>query len=894
MVPLLNAKRTGNGMAAGTWRPSAMHRAGLRVASVTIGSGLQRGLGGLLSIAILAAANRGQDLAAAGVAGVALVLVSIAFAVADMGTSQAVIRDFSATPPTFREFWRVARLKVGLGVVATVILTLVSALFWTREGTLALAAASLAIPALAMTSTATGKLVVEGEGVRLGFAAVLGFAAGCVPIAAWLASGGSLAALVLAFPVARLTESVALTIGCSFARRAHAPRAPRFDLLWLRSCLPLGAMSVLQTAYSRSAILAPALLLSTSGKGEIAQGFNLYLTGTLLPGALAIATWPLVGRAVRRSRAEGLRLTGVYSVLGVLSVLPASAVLLVIPGTVLEAIYGHTSPGLEAYMRWAALALFFQCPSALVLNMLISLNRGRTVAAVWALAFTLSTVLFLAGAEIWGVAGAGFGLFVAEAALLGIFICALEPPPRRVLALGGGLAAAAGVGCAAPFVSQSLAFPDPRSGLLVLLGLPFVVFFVLRALRYDLLAPAAIFTLAWTSALGVSQLPLYPSFSWSSEMWVLVTIPPAAFALACAIGTGGAARNVRHAAAGEALRFRPPRLMLVLFVLVGLVGWARFFQSIGTIPLLSGNIDSLRFAHFPFTALVATRFGQVAVIAGIFFALCVKERRLQYFYLAAAGVASAPILLSGGRLYIISAFASGAIGYILLLGISRRALLLSAAGGAAVLLVASSLFFTRIEQQTANPFKTYLDQTLKRNRPASLGFTIPLQMAASASMYTLSDLLNTRAYEREQGDGFFSTRAFDRFFPAKDIEKPAQREARFSQITSTYLAPLYADGGLELTIIASVFGGLAYGLLYRQVRKKMTLFWILFYAYAAFWLIFTIYTNYWATRGLWIVDIPIMGIIGLAGGRVAAARRRPSPLLTMGAPTTTFARTPHA
>src|SRR5690242_5889865 len=74
----------------GPWRP---------IAGVTAGAGLQRGLGALLVVVLIAVANRASGLHVAGIVGVSAAVSLVVAAIADLGTTPATLRDFAVTPP---------------------------------------------------------------------------------------------------------------------------------------------------------------------------------------------------------------------------------------------------------------------------------------------------------------------------------------------------------------------------------------------------------------------------------------------------------------------------------------------------------------------------------------------------------------------------------------------------------------------------------------------------------------------------------------------------------------------------------------------------------------------------------------------------------------------------
>ena len=849
------------------------------MAWVTLGAGLQRGLSALLLVVLLALAGREDGLEAARVVGVAAAIVMAAAALADFGTTPAALRDFARRTPSREEFRRVAWLKAGAGALTGAVIVGGGLLFAPGELAGGLTVAALGLPLMGVSAAGSSKLVADGAGMRLALSAVAAFAAGvAVALVASTATGEPVATLA-ALPAARLVEAAVVVLGLRFAGRESGAA---YGFEWLLSGWPLAAYWFLSAAYLRGQVVAPAAVLSATAGGEVAQGFSIYSAGTLVPGAAAVALAPAVTRAAARSGSEGLRRTLRLALASTLLALPIAAAMFVLAEPGLRLLYGEPSGGLVTYVRWGSVAMVLVAPNSLLLSLLVAQGRGRTVAALWACVLLVSTALQLSLAQSRGVPGAGLGLALAEALLLVLFLgTALassarphwfeggrwgRPATGVALALGLGLAG----GVAAPLASGRLAFPDPSSGLLVLLGLPVAILLVARALRYDIFAPAVVFAVPWTAALGVAQMPLYPSLAWGRETWLLLSVPPAVLVAGAVVGAGASAlRTSAIPVAAREHALRPAAV--VLFTVVGLAAWARFFATIGSVPLLSGRIDAVRFEEFEGPTLAATRFGYVALVVAVFALAVARRPRQRLLYGLLAVVAGAPLILSGGRLYFLSACFAGLFAGVLVRGINRRTIVLLGLAGAAFVAFSAAVWFARVDQQSANPFKNYLDNYLVQSRPAPLRWTIPVQLAVAGSMLTLDDLVDTRYYDRSAGDGLYSTKALDRFVPAKDLEVAARASSPYGQVTTTYLGPWYADFGLAATVVLSLVLGLAMGILYRSMRThpaSLTL--LLFYGYAAFWLVFDIYLNFWALHGVWLADVPLLLLLA-----TLAARRRP-------------------
>ena len=841
-------------------QPRERGRGWMALASVTGGIGLQRGLGALLPLILAAVATRSGGFEVAGVVGVAAASTMLLAVAVDFGISQAAVRDFAVEPPGRREFYGLLQFRIAVGAVAAAILAGAAFLAGSDEWTNALMVAALTVPAYSATLLLSGKHTADGNGTTLGLGAIFGFAAGTLTALTVSALTDEAWALLTAVVVARITEAGLLFFGLQLPRFAtkglYGPR-------WVVAAWPLWLVAFLQMAYLRGQVIIPAAILDTEGAGQVVDGFALYSAATLVAGALSFAAWPALSRAAAESSRGAYRLALRFGLVNLTVAGVPVALLLIAPGWLSELIFGETTADLETYVRWGAVGTLLVAVNGIMSSLALSIGRDRLVAFTWVAGLAASAVLTAVLTDAYGVPGAGEAVAASELVIFLLLAWTISPAARasilrdhRVLAAGGGILAAAGAVLLA-WASGS----SPAVGFLPLLALPVFVALVVRYSGYPLLAPATIFSLSWTSALAIAQLPLFPSFEWNREAWLLMILPPAALTAAAVVGAG---RVAFERAPAASLMNRPPVGMQLTLVAacIGAIGWGLFFVQIGTIPLLSDQIDIVRFTPFSLPTLLATRFGYVAVIVSIPGVVLAATRRERFGFMAAFAIALVPMLLSGGRLYPFSAVVVGVVAVILVRTLTVRLGLLSLLGAALLLTSASMVFFVRIEQQTdtGNEFKQHLDRELRDSRPDVLAWTIPIQMAASSSMYTLADLAATRSHEMDAAPGLYSTKFVDRLRLSGDLELVARTTARFGLITTTYVGPWYADFGLQGAITLSLAWGMAAGLVWRWWRVRPgPLNWLL-YAYSAFWLMYAIYLNYWVIHGVWLADVALFAI----------------------------------
>ena len=832
------------------------------LASVTVGTGLQRGFGALLPLFVVILATRELGFDAAGVVGVAASIALLVAAAADLGISQAALREFPVAPPGHREFRRLVLLKFGLGLAAAVGLVAAAFLIADETWQLPLAVAAALIPAFSATGLLTSKLAADGDGTVLAVAAVFGFIGGSLAAVTAAAVTAEPAALLGSLALARTIEAALLYGSVRLPRFATRSR---YNFGWVLRSWPLSVIGLLQIVYLRGQVIVPGAVLDAEATGKVVDGFNLYSAATLLPGALAVATWPAISRRVQESPEAAVRLALRFAGVGSALVAIPVAALLVFPGAFATLLFGESSSSLDAYLRWGAVATLFVAPNAVFLSLALSLGRERLVAAIWGLATATALVLIWAFSREYGVAGAGLAVALSELLLTALILWAVAEGLRAhrgaaslIDARVRIVVAAALAGTLTAALAARFTFTTPATGFLPLLALPFALVLLVRSYRYDFMAPGAVFALTWTTSLAVAQFPLFPVFEWNAEMWWLVSIPPLALILGAAVGAGGSGfHQVRSP--GQL----PPVSLPVAAActLVGVAAWVRFFSQVGVIPLLSDQIDVARFASFGLSSLIGTRLGYVALIVAIPGVILAKTPRERVLFAAVAAFSLAPLVLSGGRLYPFSACVIGGFAVILYRGVPRRLGLLALAASIVLIAGSSTVFFVRVDQQPDNPFKSHLDGELRPGRPYVLQWTIPVQMATAVSFHTLADLTRSHAHELDPTPGLYSTKFADRFVGSKDLETVTRPTAQFQQVTTTYVGPWYADFGLAGAVALSLLFGIINGLAWRWMRHSWSPTAIVLYSYAAFWLVYAIYLNYWTVHGVWMADVPFIVLL---------------------------------
>jgi O-antigen/teichoic acid export membrane protein len=853
-------------------------RSWMPIAAVTLGMALQRGFGALLPLVLAMVATRSGGFEAAGIVGVAAAAALLVAAAADLGISQAAVRDFAVASPGRREMFRLLRIKLSIGCIAA--LALAGGAYLNGSGTWStpLVIAAIAIPPFSVTSLLTSKHAADGDGSVLAMGAIFGFAAGVITAVAIAVVSDDPAHLLVALAVARGVEAVLLAAGLrlpSFSSRGT------YGVDWIARAWPLSVVGLLQIAYLRGQIIIPGAILSRHEAGQVVDGFNLYSAATLLPGALGLAAWPAIARAAATSPAAATRLALKFAAVNVALVSIPVGVLLAVPGPLASLVFGESSGALETYVRWGAFATLFIAPNAVLLSLALSMGRERIALLVWVGGLAASAVLTAVFSTQLGVAGAGFAVAASELVLLGLLWWCVSPAAGRGVRAAlseprvAAILAGVGAGAAVGVLAQPLSFPTPATGYLPLLALPPLLAMTIWYTRYSLLAPASVFAVSWATALAVAQLPLFPTFGWNRETWLLLTVPPSVLALAALAGAGRSGWTPGW----PPIRLRRPPVTAwasLACACLGALGWAFYFADIGTVPLFSDQIDIARFRPFSLPILLSTRIGYVAVAAAIPGLALSQSRNERVLFAAALLIGLVPMVASGGRLYPFSAVAIGLVAALLVTRLTLRVALVSLAGAVFLVAISSAIFFIRIEQQddTGNEFKHHLNQELRPGRPDVLLWTIPVQMAASVSMYTLADLAHSRAFEQDDPPGLYSAKFIDRLIPAGDLEQVTRPTARFSLLTTTYIGPWFADFGFGGVVALSVAWGLAAGLLWRWFCLRPSPLVLLLYAYSAFWLMYAIYLNYWTVHGVWLADVAFLAILTAPAARILERARR--------------------
>lgn len=386
-------------------------RGWLSVSATATGAGVQRALGGVLVVAMIAAASRQHGSADAGVIGISTTLAFIAMALADFGTTPMSIREFASRPPSGTDFRTLVVAKVELAVLAALLIVAGSLLLGGRDIGLATAIAAMGVPVSAVTTAATALLVVQGRGAPLVRAAVVGLIGGGAVLATLASVHGPGWSLASAFPVARGAELLALLLSIRFtvAHRANET----FELRALIRFWPLAIQGWLAMIYQRSTLLVAAAVLGRIAAGDAAKGLSLYGAIAILPSVFATAAFPRMIRATRPGAAQPAVFVS-FAVLSILVVIPFVVLLLLSPQIPLFLLYGDTTPALLSFVRWSALALLMTAPNSLIAFYYVAHHRERMLAMVSIGTTASSIVLTYVGARVAGLAGVGFSIAAAE------------------------------------------------------------------------------------------------------------------------------------------------------------------------------------------------------------------------------------------------------------------------------------------------------------------------------------------------------------------------------------------------------------------------------------------------------------------------------------------------
>jgi oligosaccharide repeat unit polymerase len=380
-------------------------------------------------------------------------------------------------------------------------------------------------------------------------------------------------------------------------------------------------------------------------------------------------------------------------------------------------------------------------------------------------------------------------------------------------------------------------------------------------LNKTLISPLVAFCGGWAFTALLSQFHVLSTQTrWSTVVIAVVVSVPLAFLSGALIGEGLAFRYTR---AEERRRAPAPatrifRILLCVFLVLGLAELAHQFARIGGIPLLSPNGNVLRFNQGGPT-IVLTDLLTVAAIAALVRPenLLARESR---FELAVAAIALSGFLLQGGRGSVVLPVIVATAGRWLYWG-RPKAWMISGAGLVAFAAIVFG-FYLRTRQNPYNPFEAELYGEVLPGTPIILQPLVPIYLALTTNFLALQGIVGDFPTATAFGHGIYDTLALNAIVPGSQNLADVSAALTPPWVTSTVAGPLWADGGFWVLLPGvAVTGFLSAGAFAMAMRTK-SLRWSMAAAYMLYLAIFGLYSNLWTQSIDWVVIVPMLLVIG--------------------------------
>ena len=383
----------------------------------------------------------------------------------------------------------------------------------------------------------------------------------------------------------------------------------------------------------------------------------------------------------------------------------------------------------------------------------------------------------------------------------------------------------------------------------------------LRRLNASVLSPLLVFPLVWALTALLAQFHLLSvQSSWSTVMTAVVVAVPLAFLAGGLIGEGIAqmATALSSDRPGMRMSERTFRRMLIAIVALGLLEIAHQFALAGTIPLLSGSIDTARFSEGGPTILL-TDLLTVAVIVAMTRARNPFSRESR-FELIASALALGAFGLQAGRGNVVLPIVVVIIARWLYWG--RPSPYLLTAGGLVAFLAICFGFYLRTYQHPMTPFEAELFGEVLPPLPFFVKPLIPLYLALTTNFVALQGIVEHFPTVSPFGHGAYDAVALDRFVSVSKSVSGVSEALTPPWVTSTVAGSLWADGGFAVLVPGVAVTGVLTAGAYAAAVRTQSFRWSLVSAYLLFIAVFGLYTNFWTQHIDWLVVAPLLLVFG--------------------------------
>lgn len=374
-------------------------------------------------------------------------------------------------------------------------------------------------------------------------------------------------------------------------------------------------------------------------------------------------------------------------------------------------------------------------------------------------------------------------------------------------------------------------------------------------------SPLVVFCGGWIATALLCQLQILNAQStWSTVMLAVVVAVPFAFVAGGMIGEGIALRvspeQASHTAPAPSTRIF--RIVLCVFLLLGLAELAHQFVKIGGIPLLSPQGNTLRFQQGGAT-IVLTDLLTVAAIAALVRPrdLLAKESR---FELLVGAVALGGFALQAGRGSVVLPVIVATAGRWLYWG-RPKWWVLSGAGLIAFAVIVFG-FYLRTRQNPYNPFENEFYGEIVPGTPLILQPLLPIYVALTTNFVALQGLVGAFPTAFPFGHGIYDALALDTFVSGAENVGDVSAAITPPWVTSTVAGSFWADGGFWAVIGGvAVTGFLSAGAFAMAVRTR-SLRWSMTAAYLLYLVVFGLYSNLWTQTIDWLIVTPLLLVVG--------------------------------
>ncbi len=383
----------------------------------------------------------------------------------------------------------------------------------------------------------------------------------------------------------------------------------------------------------------------------------------------------------------------------------------------------------------------------------------------------------------------------------------------------------------------------------------------LRRLNSSVLSPLLAFPLAWAFGALLSQVHLlHAQGSWQTAMIAVVVAVPLAFVAGGLIGEGIAtvATAVGAGRAPTRISERGFRRMLLVIVAIGLLEVAHQFAKAGTIPLLSGSIDTARFSEGGPTVILTDLLTVAAILA------LTRPRELfarsSRFELGIAAVSIGAFALQGGRGSVVLPIVVAILARWLYWGRPSAYVL---TGGVTLAVLAITIgFYLRVYQHPTTPFEAELFGEILPPLPFFLKPLIPVYLAITTNFLALNGIVGHFPTVAPYGHGVFDAVAFDNFISGTQHIGDVSALTTPPWVTSTVAGPLWADGAFGWIVPGIALAGAVAGGAYAAAIRTRSFRWATAAAYLFFVALFGLYTNLWTQQIDWLIVVPLLLVLG--------------------------------